>query len=123
MAHVGVVVLVRVLVGVLCTHVGPLLEVAQGLRMEFSLGYAPSEVVSPEVGAALVNISAICLRVAVCLSPNVVRGLVGVGLRRAWVRYAAACFDSSFQDSIGKVSVSGEKSVVSETLSFAVLGM
>ena len=33
-------------------------------------------------GAALVNISASCLRAAVCLSPNAVSGLVGFGLRR-----------------------------------------
>ena len=45
-AHVGVVVLVCVLVGMLCTHVGPSSEVAQGPRLALSLGYAPLEVVS-----------------------------------------------------------------------------
>ena len=46
-AHVGVVVLVHVLVGMLCLHVGPPLEVYQGPRMVLYLGYAPLEVVSP----------------------------------------------------------------------------
>ena len=41
-SHVGVVVLVRVLVKMLCPHVFPPSEVAQGPRLEFSLGYAPS---------------------------------------------------------------------------------
>ena len=69
------------------------------------------------------NISASCLRAAVCLSPNFVSGLVGVGLRRAWVRSADACVTASYEDSLDKVSVSGGKSVVSETLYFSVLGM
>ena len=72
---------------------------------------------------ALVNISESCLRAAVCLYPNVVSGLVGVGLRRVWVRSTDACVAASFEDSLGKVSVSGEKYVVYETLSFSVLGM
>ena len=46
LAHVRVVVLVRVLVGILCTHVGPPSEVAQGTHMVLYLGYAPLEVVS-----------------------------------------------------------------------------
>ena len=45
-AHVGVVVLVCVLVGMLCPHVGPPSEVSQGPRLPLSLEYAPSEVVS-----------------------------------------------------------------------------
>ena len=48
---------------------------------------------------------------------------MGVGLRRAWIRTAAACVAESLEDSIGKVSVSGKKSVVSETISVSVLGM
>ena len=72
---------------------------------------------------ALVNISASFRSAAVCLSPNVVRGILGVGLRRTWVRYTAACFAASLEYSIGKVSVSGGKYVVSETLYFAFLGM
>ena len=40
-AHIGVVVLVRVLVGILCPHVGPPSEVEQGPRLALSLGYAP----------------------------------------------------------------------------------
>ena len=107
-AHVGVVVLVRVLVGMLCTHVGPPSEVAQGPCLALSLGYAPLEVVSLVGRAALLNIYASCLRASVCLSPNVVSGLVGVRLRRAWVRYMAACVDTSFEESLGKVSVARE---------------
>ena len=45
-AHIGVVVLVSFLVGILCTHVGPPSEVAQGTHMVLYLGYAPLEVVS-----------------------------------------------------------------------------
>ena len=74
-------------------------------------------------GAALVNISASCQRAAVCLSPNFVSGLVGVGLRRAWVRSASACVATSFEEIIGKVSVAEKNAVVLETLYFAVLGM
>ena len=48
---------------------------------------------------------------------------MGVGLRRAWIRSAAACIATYFEDSLGKVSVYGENDVVSETLSFSVLGM
>ena len=40
-------------------------------------------------GAALENISVIILSAAVCLSPNVVSGIVGVRLMREWVSYAA----------------------------------
>ena len=109
-AHVGVVVLVRVLVGMICPHVGPPSEVAQGPRLAFSLGYAPSEVVSLVGGAALLNIYASCLRDALCVSPNVVSGIVGFRLRREWVRSAAACVTASFKYSLGKVSVSGKNS-------------
>ena len=69
------------------------------------------------------NISASFLSADVCLSPNVVSGLVGVGLMRAWVRSAAAYVDASCENSLGKVSVSGGKYVVSETLYFSFLGM
>ena len=48
---------------------------------------------------------------------------MGFWLRRAWVRSAAACVAASCEESLGKVSVSGGKSVVSETLYFAVLGV
>ena len=46
LAHVGVVVLVRVLVGILCPHVGPPSEVVQGTHAVLSLGYAPLDEVS-----------------------------------------------------------------------------
>ena len=45
-AHVGLVVLVRVLVGMICPLVVPPSEMAQGPRLELYLGYAPSEMVS-----------------------------------------------------------------------------
>ena len=69
------------------------------------------------------DISESCLSAAVCLSPNVVSGLVGVGLIRVCVRSAAAYVDASCGNSLGKVSVAGGKSIVLETLSFSVLGM
>ena len=69
------------------------------------------------------KISAICLRSTVCLSPNVVSGLVRVGLRRVWVSSAAVYIAEYFEDILGKVSVGGGNSVVSETLYFALLGM
>ena len=56
--------------------------------------------------AALLNISASCLSAAVCLSPNAVSGLVGVRLRRAWVRPEAACIAVSFDEILGSVIVS-----------------
>ena len=75
------------------------------------------------MGAALLKIYARCRSAAVCLYPTVVSGLVGVELRKAWVRSADACVAAPLEDSLGKVSVSGKKSVVSEILSLAVLGM
>ena len=74
-------------------------------------------------GRTLVKIYGSCLSASVCFSPHVVSGLVGVRLKRAWVRSAAACVVKSCEDSIDKVSVAGGKSVVSETLYFSVLGM
>ena len=74
-------------------------------------------------GAALAKIYVSCLSAAVCLSPNVMSGLVGVGLRGAWISSAAECVAVSFEDSIGKVSVAGGEYVVSENISFAILGM
>ena len=59
-------------------------------------------------GTALLNISASFLRAAVFLSPNTASGIVGVGLRRAWVRSAVACVDASFDNIIGNVSFSGK---------------
>ena len=64
------------------------------------------------------------LRVTVvCLYPNAVSGILGIGLRRVWVRSADACVAASLEDTLGKVSVAGWKSVVSETVSFAELEM
>ena len=37
-----------------------------------------------------------CSRAAVCLLPNVVSGILGVGLRGAWVRSVAACVGTYF---------------------------
>ena len=44
-------------------------------------------------------------------------------MRRVWVRLAAACDASLFEDILGKVSVARKKYVVSETLYLGVLGM
>ena len=68
-------------------------------------------------------ISESCLRAAVCLFPNAVILIVGVGLKRVWMRSVTACIAVSFEDILGKVSVSGLKYLVSETLYLAVLGM
>ena len=48
---------------------------------------------------------------------------MGVGLSRVCVRSADACVAESLEDSFYKVSFAGGGSVVSETLSFAVLGL
>ena len=74
-------------------------------------------------GSDLLKMSASFWSYAACLSPDVMSGIVGVGLRRVWVRSAAACIAKSLEDILGKVSVSRKQSVVSETLSFAVLGI
>ena len=74
-------------------------------------------------GSALLKISVIFWSATVCLSTSVVSGLVGVMLRRAWVMSAAACVAESLEDSLGKVSVAGGKSMVSDILFLAVLGM
>ena len=53
-------------------------------------------------GSALVKISASFLRAAFCLPPNVVSGLVGVGLRRVWVISTSAFFAASCEDILVK---------------------
>ena len=73
--------------------------------------------------AALGGIYASCLSAAICSSPSVVIGIVGVGLRRLWVWSTAACVAASFEEILGKVSVDGGKYVVSDTIYFPVLGM
>ena len=69
----------------------------------------------------MVNISASFLRVAVFLSPNSVSGVVGIGLRRVWVRSVATCIASSFDNTIGNFMVAGGNSAVSQTLYLATL--
>ena len=54
------------------------------------------------------KIYASCLSAAVFLSPKVVSGIVGVGLRRVWVRSTAACVAASCEYSLGKVIVAGK---------------
>ena len=73
-------------------------------------------------GGDLTNISVGCLRAAVCLYPFSVSGLVGVGLRRVWVKSTDACVDASFEEILGNFSVSGKHSVVSGNISLVVLG-
>ena len=57
----------------------------------------------------MVNISVSCFKAAVCLYPNVVSGLVEVGLRRAWARLLAKCVVTSFDEVIGNTRVAGRK--------------
>ena len=64
-----------------------------------------------------------CFRATVVLYFNVVSGLVGIGLMRAWVRSESACISTSFDAIIGNVRVSGKKYVVLETISLSKLGM
>ena len=56
-------------------------------------------------GGGLLKISDSCLRATVCFPPNSVSGIVGVGLKRAWVRCTASFFAASSEDSLGKFSV------------------
>ena len=70
----------------------------------------------------MVMISESCLRAAVCLFPNAVILIVGVGLKRVWMRSVTACSAVSCEDLLGTGSVSGGNYVVSENLYLAVLG-
>ena len=54
------------------------------------------------------KISEIFFSTTISLSPNVVIGLVGVGLRRTWVRSEATCVDASFDKIIGSIRFSGK---------------
>ena len=74
-------------------------------------------------GASMLNISLSCYRDTVYLCSNFVYGLVGIGLRRVWMRSAAAYVDEYFDDIRDNFRVSGENSVASETLYLSVLGM
>ena len=71
----------------------------------------------------MLKISASCFRAAVYLLPIVVSGLVGVGLRRSWVRSEAACVAASSEDILGNGRDARKNSVVSDTHSLAILGM
>ena len=71
----------------------------------------------------MLNILKFCFSYAVCLLPNFVSGLLGVGLRGDWVRSAATYVTVSFEDILGNGGVSGENSMVLETHFLAVLGM
>ena len=55
----------------------------------------------------MVKISVSFRSAAVCLSPFA-SGIVRVGLRREWVMPTDECVATSSEDSLGKVSVSGE---------------
>ena len=74
-------------------------------------------------GGGLLKISDSCLRATVCFPPNSVSGIVGVGLRGAWVRSETACVAASFDEILDNVSVAGGNYVVSDNLSLSVLGM
>ena len=119
--RVGVIVLVHVLFGMIFLLVCQLSEVTQGPLLEFLLGYLPSEVMSLVGGAALLEVSDSYLKADFLFSPDILSGLVGVGLRRAWVRSVAESFAASFGEVLGNVRVSVEISAVSETISLDVL--
>ena len=59
-------------------------------------------------GADLMKISASFFSTTISLSPNVVIGLVGVGLRRTWVSPEATCVDAYFDKIIGSIRFSGK---------------
>ena len=60
---------------------------------------------------------------SVCLLHSVVSGILGFGLRRAYIRFAAVCVAASSEEILGKGRLDGNNSVVSENRSFAVLGV
>ena len=104
---VEVIVSVRVLVEIICRLVGPPLEVSQGPLLELLLRYSTFEFGITCGGAVMLNISVSCFRVSVCLSPNVVSRILGVGLRRTLVSSEAAFVDASFDEILGNVRVAG----------------
>ena len=64
-----------------------------------------------------------CLNYYVYLLPIFVSGLVGVGLRRLWVRSAAAYVTVYSDDILGNGRLAWKKSLVFETLSDIILGI
>ena len=60
----------------------------------------------------MLKILSSCFRAAVCLSPNVVSGLVGVGLKRVGVRSVATYVASYFDKITINVRVYGKNAVV-----------
>ena len=58
---------------------------------------------------AMFQIYKSCLRAAVCFYPKVMSGIVGVGLRRAWVRSSSTCVAAYFDEIPGNVRVAWEK--------------
>ena len=48
----------------------------------------------------------------VCLLPNVLSGIVVVGLRRAWISPAAACIALYSEDILGKGRLSGNNYIL-----------
>ena len=112
--------MVRVLVGIICTLVVPHFEVSHGAASGISSGVCTLEGGVSWVGTALVKISASCLMAAVFLSPNDVSEIVGVGLKRKWVRSTSTCVAASFEDIIGNVSVARKFCSVRDSLFFRI---
>ena len=83
------------------------------------MGYSLAGAVSLVAGSGLVEES--FLMYTVCLSPKVLSGIVGIGLRRVWVRSVATCIASSFDNTLGNVRVAGGNSAVSQTNYLATL--
>ena len=114
---------VRTLVGMIYYLVGPPLEVGAGDASGVASGlFALGDGVTCG-GAAMLNISPSCFRVAFCLYPDGVSGLVGFGLKRVWVRSVVECFSVSFDEIIGSDRNSGKFRCVRESLFSSVGGV
>ena len=72
---------------------------------------------------AMFQIYTIFLRAAVCFYPKVMSGILGVGLRRAWVRSLTTYVAPSFDVILGNVRFARENSMGLEILFLSLLGM
>ena len=71
----------------------------------------------------MLKISASGFNSSVYLLTRFVSGIVGYGLRRAWVRYVATCVAASSEGILGKGRIFGKNYIVLKTFYVAVLGM
>ena len=70
---------------------------------------------------SMLKIDANCFNSAVCFYHIIGIGMVGVGLRRAWLRSAATCVAASSEEILGKGILSRNNSIVSDIISATVL--